>query len=285
MNALSNRLPLRSDVHKMFDERHFSFVPKIGNDRTNNGGEDSHAPSQPDSHTHSRRTNVETESTTCTTPCFVGHVFNSTPSGQLPMLWHNRRVHTLPLEVSVECLLARFAWTIFSPSVFRDFLNAEKPRRILVWDHELRKHKIEEAGPERCRSIHTAARSRSESPRKRSRGAGGAQQDSEGVDAHQDHDASSDVDSGYHDDLKRLEGEATMSPDEAQRGRTRKRKAEESFNPLLEAKCDNGRAKKDQSHHYISHRSSRLESYRPAKQARGQPYKTTESIAVARSGD
>jgi hypothetical protein len=94
------------------------------------------------------------------------------------------------------------------------------------------------------------------------------------------------MDSGYHDDLKLLEGEATMPPDEPQRGRTRKRKADESFDPLLETeKCDNRRAKTDQLRHYISHRSPRLESYRPAKQARGRPCKTTESINVARAGD
>ena len=81
MNALSNRLPLRSDVHKMFDERHFSFVPKIENDRTNPEGQDSPAPSQPNSDTHGRKTNVETKSTTYAIPYFVGHVFNSTPSG------------------------------------------------------------------------------------------------------------------------------------------------------------------------------------------------------------
>ena len=201
------------------------------------------------------------------------------------MLWHNRRVHTLPLEVSVECLFARFAWTIFSPSVFRDFLNAGKPRRILVWDQESRRHEVEEAGPERCRSIYTAARSRS--PRKRPRETGGVQQDDdEGLDAHQDQNASSDMDSGYHDDSILLEGEATTPPDEPQRGRTRKRKADKSCDPLLETeKCDNGRAKTDQLQHYTSHRSPRLGSYRPAKKARGRPCKTMEGISIARAGD
>jgi hypothetical protein len=135
---------------------------------------------------------------------------------------------------------------MFSPSVFRDFLDAGKTLRILVWNHESRKNEIEEAGLDRCRSIYTTARSRSESPRKTSRSAKGAQQDDEeGVDAFHDQDASSEVESGYHDDLKCLEGEATIFPDEPQRGWTRKRKADESFKPSLEAEnCDNRREQK-----------------------------------------
>lgn len=76
-----------------------------------------------------------------------------------------------------------------------------------------------------------------------------------------------------------------MSRDKAQRGRTKKRKADKSLNPILEPqKCDNVRAKTDQSRHYISRRSPRLESYWLAKQACGGPYKTTENGTITRAG-
>ncbi|KAI8710573.1 HNHc domain-containing protein [Fusarium sp. LHS14.1] len=241
INAPANRLPLRSDIHKMFDERHFTFVPKLSCEEAHDGAEVPHPRPQPDSDMKSCSRNVETESRVQPASYLVGHVFNSTPSGQLPMLWHNRRVHTLPMEVSVECLFARFAWTVFSPTVFRDFLEAGKSRRILVWNHETRKYDIEEANPEKCRAIWSTSRSRSESPRKKQRRAESASQGEEGVDLYQEYHAASDVDSGYHDGSKPLERDSFISiPDEPERGRTRKRKVDKSCTRSLEA-CKNRR--------------------------------------------
>ncbi|KAH6973833.1 hypothetical protein BKA56DRAFT_734516 [Ilyonectria sp. MPI-CAGE-AT-0026] len=180
----------------------------------------------------------------------VGHIFNSTPSEQLPKLWHNRELHTLPSVVSVECLFARFAWTIFSPAVFRQFLYSTlTTRRLLTWDSDLRKHVIENADPERCRRIFAAARSRSESPKKRSRGESGAREDhddddGEAVNGEHDPDEefSSDIDSGYHADpwslVERLSGTTDVdAQDEPERGRARKRKPDETDHdsPGLEA--------------------------------------------------
>lgn len=229
----------------MFDERHFSFVPKLSCEEDHDGAEAPHARPQPDSDIQSRSWNAETGSRAQPASYLVGHVFNSTPSGQLPMLWHNRRVHTLPMEVSVECLVARFAWTVFSPTVFRDFLDAGKSRRIFVWNHETRKYDIEEADPEKCRAIWSTSRSRSESPRKKQRRAESAQQDDEvGVDPNQEYHAASDVDSGYHDESKSLKrGSPVSIPDEPERGRTRKRKAVESCIRSLET-CENRRRSK-----------------------------------------
>ncbi|KAH6984053.1 hypothetical protein EDB80DRAFT_591710 [Ilyonectria destructans] len=213
MNGRANFLPLRCDIHRVFDERHFCFVPKI---------EDGDEESTP-------------------VPHLVGHVFNSTPGGQLPRLWHNRRLHALSSVVSVECLLARFAWTIFSPTVFRDFLYASsKSRRILTWDSGSRKHITESADPERCRRILVAARSRSESPKKRSRGGEGCNNDQvEEYDAHHD-EISSDLDSGYCDDswsrpppdswfsLPLTRATKDDAHGEVERGRTRKRKIDDT---------------------------------------------------------
>ncbi|KAL6402742.1 hypothetical protein AUP68_14077 [Ilyonectria robusta] len=215
MNARANFLPLRCDIHRVFDERHFCFVPKIEDadeDKDEEGDSE-----------RNRSTPV---------PHLVGHVFNSTPGGQLPRLWHNRRLHALPSVVSVECLFARFAWTIFSPTIFRDFLySSAKPRRILTWDSGSRKYITESADPERCRRIFAAARSRSESPKKRSRGADrGNNNEAEEYDTHHD-EVSSDIDSGYCDDswfsLPLISGTTDDAYGELERGRTRKRKIDD----------------------------------------------------------
>lgn len=229
----------------MFNERYFSFVLKLSCEEAHGGAEAPHARPQPDSDIQSRSRNAETGSSAQPTTYLVGHVFKSTPSGQLPMLWHNRRVHTLPMEVTVECLFARFAWTVFSPTVFRDFLGAGKPRRIFVWNHETRKYDIEEADPEKYRAIWSTSRSRSESPRKKQRIAGSAQQDDEeGVDPYQEYNAASDLDSSYHNELKPLEGGSPVSiPDEPERGRTRKRKADARCTRLPRT-CENRRRSK-----------------------------------------
>ncbi|KPM46517.1 hypothetical protein AK830_g41 [Neonectria ditissima] len=156
----------------------------------------------------------------------VGHVFNSTPSGDLPQLWHNRPLCSPPSPSSVEYLFARFAYTIFSPSVFKYFLDSNKARRLLIWDEGKLKHEIEDADPERCRSIWNASRSRSESPKKRARSTGNGQQDDDGEYRPGPLGTASDEDSAYHDDSPHL-AEFASEPDEPERGRRRKRKSDE----------------------------------------------------------
>ncbi|KAK0627942.1 hypothetical protein B0T14DRAFT_493937 [Immersiella caudata] len=108
----ANLLTLRADLHRVFDERHFCFVPK------EDAGQSSH-------------------SSCSSPPQLVLHVFNSTPSGQLPSLWHNRPLHPVPPTVAVECLFARFAWTVLSPRVFDIFLpSTPVPRRLLLWSRD-----------------------------------------------------------------------------------------------------------------------------------------------------
>ncbi|KAF4980499.1 hypothetical protein FZEAL_3503 [Fusarium zealandicum] len=182
INFLANYIPLRSDVHKLFDERHFCFLPKKPRSTDADQGKAALVlrpgdsvpdTSQGDNGEAQGHTKKDSPSTPALqdTPWLVAHVFNNTTSGQLPKLWHNRRVHSMPSTVSVECLFARFAWTVFSPSIFRDFLYAtQKSRRILIWNPEDLDHEVEEASPHRCRAIFDASRSRSESPKKRSRG-------------------------------------------------------------------------------------------------------------------
>ena len=67
----------------------------------------------------------------------------------------------------MECLFARFAWTVLSPRVFDLFLTSTPvPRRLLLWSHEEGEWVTEAASPEMCRKMWKNARSRS--PRKRS---------------------------------------------------------------------------------------------------------------------
>ncbi|KAK4171519.1 hypothetical protein QBC36DRAFT_339777 [Triangularia setosa] len=134
----ANLLTLQADLHRVFDERRFCFVPKVGGKNVGDGSE-----------VDAGRDEATAE---WKPPQLVLHVFNSTPSGQLPNHWHNRAVHPIPTTVAVECLFARVAWTILSPRVFDMFLPST--------------FEAEEVSPEMCRQMWKNARSRS--PRKRS---------------------------------------------------------------------------------------------------------------------
>ncbi|KAH6975849.1 hypothetical protein EDB80DRAFT_658503 [Ilyonectria destructans] len=255
----ANSLPLRCDIHRMFDERHFTFVPKTviardqervpspprddasrhhdcdnltscpEPDQDRNRGSQADSPFPIRSRTENQGHGPVNVRKAQSIPYLVGHVFNSTPAGQLPRRWHNRRLNTLPSALSVECLFARFAWTIFAPSVFRYFLDAGEGRRLLVWNDATRRQEIEEADAERCRAIYTAARSRSESPSKRPRAGGNGPKDENEVYTPRPYDAASEVDSAYHDDSQPLGEDAPDNStfDGPERGRRRKRKSEE----------------------------------------------------------
>lgn len=192
----ANLLTLRADLHRVFRAGKFCFVPKErekivrnddsynrddyehnnGDDHGNNNGSDDeknnghdHGKSNKDGddNNNAASTNYNDLTPEPAPPQLVPHIFNSTPSGQLPTLWHNRTLHPIPSAVSVECLFARFAWTILSPCVFDTFLpSTPVPRRVLLVKPESRDWIVEEASREMCRKMWRAARSRS--PKKRS---------------------------------------------------------------------------------------------------------------------
>ncbi|KAL2258286.1 hypothetical protein VTK26DRAFT_8451 [Humicola hyalothermophila] len=206
----ANLLTLRADLHRVFDERHFCFVPKVAERNGGDGGRDG--------------------ATAERKPQLVLHVFNSTPSGQLPNLWHNRALHPIPATVAVECLFARFAWTVLSPRVFDKFLpSTPVPRRLLLWSREEGEWVIEEASPETCRRIWKNSRSRS--PRKRSapgsvdaaegllaeEGLGLCDSSYSGVDTFEN-------DSCCYDELYPVELGPSERQEERPRGRSRKRR-------------------------------------------------------------
>ncbi|KAF4345756.1 hypothetical protein FBEOM_277 [Fusarium beomiforme] len=234
IDAPANLLPLRCDIHKIFDERHFAFVPKkvisrearekhMEEVRESNAeqlqGDAERSGPSPDSQLPIRSLEPPYNSPQTNSPIhIVGHVFNSTPSGDLPRRFHNRAIHTLPSTLSIDLLFARFAYTIFSPSVFKDFLDSDKGRYIMTWDHEKKQHDIGFASAEKCHAIWNASRSRSESPRKRSKAAGDGPEDGYAAGL------GSDVDSGYGDNSW-----TSLAEDEPRRGRTRKRDWEEDI--------------------------------------------------------
>lgn len=86
-----NLISLRRDLHYLFDSRHFTFVPRIrGN---------------------TRRLEL--------------YVFCPNSDVRLVSRYHN--LPPQPLSgISIECVLARFAWTIFSPSIMPFFLGMAK---------------------------------------------------------------------------------------------------------------------------------------------------------------
>jgi hypothetical protein len=207
----ANLLTLRADLHRVFDERHFCFVPKVG-EKSGAGG---------------READIDRDGATAERkpPQLVLHVFNSTPSGQLPNLWHNRAVHPIPATVAVECLFARFAWTVLSPRVFDIFLpSTPVPRRLLLWSREKGEWEIEEASPEMCRKMWKNARSRS--PKKRS-----APRSTDAADELLAEESLSLCDSGYFGtDTSENDGcyDDELGPagrqEEEPRGRSRKRR-------------------------------------------------------------
>ncbi|KAK4133998.1 hypothetical protein BT67DRAFT_442514 [Trichocladium antarcticum] len=195
INSDANIMFLRADLHRTFDERHYTLVPKRN----------------PDGAVR-----------------LVVHVFTSTPSGQLRQLWHNRGVHASPIR---ELLFARFAWTILNPNLTAGFLTPTTGiRHILVWDAETGKHTVETRDRDSCLNIPERLRSRSPTkrmrmdsvpalppPQQRGNGKGSKGPLHEEKEEDMSWEMGSKTDSGY--DEHREEDEQEDEP----RGRSRKR--------------------------------------------------------------
>ena len=132
INDISNVMLLRSDLHTAFDQAKLVFVPK----RSLAAGDS-----------------------------FVTHLLAS--STELRRLYHNTKLHPIT-GISHEFLLARFAWSIFP--LLEGFLHDGVPRELLsVSLGEYKKPYL--ASAEECKLFtkHTKLRSRSTSPKKRTR--------------------------------------------------------------------------------------------------------------------
>lgn len=131
MDDIANATLLRADLHLAFDEPKFTFVPKgDGN-------------------------NVQ----------LVTHLIDT--SEELVDLYHNRPLP--PSSVSIEMLYARLAWTIFP--FLGSFLQAPVMRRLAL---VMATEGVDNGGyvtPSGCRLLanYTLSRTRSQSPKKRSK--------------------------------------------------------------------------------------------------------------------
>jgi hypothetical protein len=132
----ANLVPLRSDFHRVLDKRHLCFVPKEveGSDSSSSSSSSGGDPPP-----------VQIR--------LLIHVVVPSPNGQVAGLWHNRALHALPPGLSKECLFARFAYTILSPSVFCSaFLSgATEARRLCTRDPETQIPGVRMEGPADCR--------------------------------------------------------------------------------------------------------------------------------------
>lgn len=125
-----NSILLRSDVRTLFDQNKLAIVPKSNS--------------------------------------WVGHVpaGEGLPTEELAGLYHNVRLQPLA-GVSVECLFARFAWTVIQLSPM--FLKANVPRKLVIVQGIVSSVRYV-SGPE-CRIYcpTPGGKSRSQSPKKRLR--------------------------------------------------------------------------------------------------------------------
>ncbi|GAB1319859.1 hypothetical protein MFIFM68171_10069 [Madurella fahalii] len=134
-----NIIPLRSDIHTVFDDKVFAIVPK----RDQRSGQE--APGE---------------------LSLVTHIINPILDNYFNLYYHNRKL--LPLKCSIECLFARFTCTIFSPGVIGVFLKkCITSRRLLVYDPGTGTSTVESRNREQAQALLAASRSRSASPRKR----------------------------------------------------------------------------------------------------------------------
>lgn len=156
-----NCILLRSDVHTLFDQRKLAVVPK-------------------------RNT-------------WVVHVVvgDGIPTEELAVLYHN--VELQPLQgVSLQCMFARFAWTILGLSPMFLWANVSRKLVVLIGDET----SVQEVSGQDCRNNFAptvpGTKSRSQSPKKRQRD-----------------ESLGDVDDGKSPD-----------PDSPRRGRSRRRRCD-----------------------------------------------------------
>lgn len=95
----------------------------------------------------------------------VIHIVAPGSSSQLTNIYHNVQLQKL-YDVAVQFLFARFAWTIFAKSINFVTQGLRRTLCILTKDEDL---KIQELTGDECKQFLTTPKSRSQSPRKRTR--------------------------------------------------------------------------------------------------------------------
>ncbi|KAI0153301.1 hypothetical protein GGR57DRAFT_150677 [Xylariaceae sp. FL1272] len=181
INDEKNILVLRKDLHHLFDTRRFTFVP--------------------------RKCEATTE--------VVTYVLLPSGSPEFVGLYHNRYPQSIR-GISIECLFARFAWSLFTDEHV-PFFGSDLEYTVRLWDKAKGEPETQILRGLDARSRaqifeSTRSQSRSVSPKKRSLSAHRGD-DGEGADGYSSDNSVSYVD-GY---------EANILDDLVSRGRPRKR--------------------------------------------------------------
>jgi hypothetical protein len=188
INDDKNILILRKDLHHLFDARRFTFVPKRFGTYTSGSA-----------------------------PELVTHVLLPSGSPELVGLYHNRSPQPIH-GISIECLFARFAWSLFTDEHI-PFFDSDLEYTVRLWDKakgEAETQALRGLDVGSIAQVFESARSqsRSVSPKKRSLSTyGGAQHDGDDDYSSDDEDIIDNEDSCY-------------GWDELPRGRPRKRSRE-----------------------------------------------------------
>ncbi|KAM3516603.1 hypothetical protein NHJ13051_009752 [Beauveria bassiana] len=164
-NSGDNTFRLRADLHRIFDDRAFTLVPKLDAEGQQH---------------------------------IVVHFFSTTSSSDAALVYHNRKVHSIQF-VAPEFLFARFALTVFA--CIKDFILSGERRRIAVVHRGINSsgnpawvtQEIEMDRAQR-HSQYGGGGSRSSSPSKRSMSE--AQQEAERFEL---------VEPGEYDDMSRIQ--------------------------------------------------------------------------------
>ncbi|CVL09234.1 uncharacterized protein FMAN_14327 [Fusarium mangiferae] len=139
VNDQANMILLRKDLHHLFDQRRFAFIPRGNPDEQN--------------------------------PPFLIHVFTSPQSTELVELYHNRLLQPIA-GVSKELVFARFAQAVFDVENYR-FLKGMARFACLLFDVKTGKSSVRDLTANQVRdnaNVFTSfTQSRSNSPRKRER--------------------------------------------------------------------------------------------------------------------
>ncbi|KAK0701231.1 hypothetical protein B0H67DRAFT_524230 [Lasiosphaeris hirsuta] len=190
INDDKNMLILRKDLHHLFDARRFTFVPKrFGTDVSQSAK-------------------------------LVTHVLLPSGSPELIGLYHNRSPQPIR-GISVACLFARFAWSLFTDEHI-PFFGSSLTYAVRLWDEakgetETQSLRGLDVGSRAQIFESTRSQSRSVSPTKRSVSTHGCRQDI-GRDVYSPDDGDIIDDGGIIED-----GHDCDSWDEPPRGRPRKR--------------------------------------------------------------
>ncbi|KLU90702.1 hypothetical protein MAPG_10554 [Magnaporthiopsis poae ATCC 64411] len=145
VNDVQNFVVLRRDLHHLLDTRRLFFNAKA----------------------------TSPSDTTSAAACLVVQVTGTYSSADLVAMYHNRALQPSVRGVPVELLFARLAWTLFTDTHMPFFIGRER-YTTLLFDSEAKTYMVHEnmSGEDvRARaSVFPAFKTRSMSPKKRSRG-------------------------------------------------------------------------------------------------------------------